>query len=255
MIIKLFKRRLMAMPPKPECRAMESIASEDDFERGPSELALRLSRRYRLARLNPSKAGPLNSPDHVKLVYSWLLQQVIAARGALSRIQGIPGVQVDPELTRAVDLVMQKRVEIYAATPLFFEECEGLTNSIVRYASELTRQHEDRAALRRAQVRLSEERNPAGPFSPSGLRGARAGLWAAKRSVDAKLRLDNERRIVQARAAMRAAADLVDDKFKLTTMVPDYFEFPAEDFEDLGDEEGRSGRSGPELRPRPRSRM
>lgn len=248
MIINSLATRPVGSPPL----LAASPHADEDFvatELSPSKVALRLSRRYRLARLNPTKKDVLSAPAHAQLVYRWLLKQVLVSRGALQSVQEIPGISVDPHLTYAVDLTMQKRVEVYAATPFFFEEGEALTRSIADYADALRSQHQRAYELHRAMATLSEAQNESGRPGSRDLMRARKAVRRARALMGAEALRTSDQRLLEAKSRMRHAAALIEHRFKLTTMLPDYLDIPPEDSEGVDDIQRKSSSCQQQLRP------
>jgi hypothetical protein len=185
--------------------------------RGPSATALHLSRVARLGRAQGKGSDVLNS--EAKVVEEWLASQQEAAKAALASLQSIAGLDLEPELRRAMETAGRRRVGVYGSKLFFFEDSEALTTSIVEYAAAIAHPHAVREKLRRAESKLSVESTPDGTAkSHARLVSAKRALAKAREAVSKSAQAASHRRIAEARAVMVACTEAIERDYYVTPL-------------------------------------
>ena len=184
-------------------------------QHGPSATALHLGRVARLGRAQGKDAGVLNS--EAKLIEEWLTAQQEAARSALESLQSA-GVQIEPELKRAMETAARRRVGVYGTKRFFFEDSEVLTASIIDYARAIRAPHEKEDRVRRAASTLSMVEVDGTAPSHAQLSSAKRALARARAALSRSAKAADQRQIAQARAAMVEAADAMERDYYVTPL-------------------------------------
>lgn len=183
---------------------------------GPSATALHLARVARLSKAQGKDADVLNT--EAQLIEEWLATQQEAARAALESLQAISGLQVEPELKRAMETAGRRRVGVYASKRFFFEDSEVLTTAIVDYVNAIRHPTEKCDQLRRAASALSMVENDATAKSYARLSSAKRALAKAREAVSRSAQAADYRRIDEARTVMMAATDAMERDYYVTPL-------------------------------------
>ena len=183
--------------------------------RGPSATALHLGRVARLGRSQGRDADVLNS--EAALIEEWLAAQQEAAKSALESLQSI-GVQIEPELKRAMETAARRRVGVYGTKRFFFDDSEVLTGSIVDYAKAMRHPRDKEDELRRAASVLSMVEIDGTSQSHARLSSAKRALARARDAVCRSARAADHRKITQARADMVDATEAMERDYYVTPL-------------------------------------
>lgn len=233
----------------PRLRLSKSMIRRQSWPResSTSPMGLRLSKAARDSRGKGGSGGVF--PAQPELAEGWLDTQLAATQAAIEALQVIPGIQLEPEFTTAVDALNLRRLDAHGGLPDFYEETEALTRAVRDYAVAMRDPHDARVALARARARFSEAESEPGRFRAARIRSAQRVLTRAKRGVSMVAKASQDQAIRKARQAM------VDASFRLAKAFPvGEVEVAEPDGEEVAGEMLPDS-TLMEMRPRPRMRL
>ncbi len=184
--------------------------------RMPSTTALQLGRLMRIGKAQGKDAEVLNA--EARLIEEWLVAQNEASRAALASLQAIVGLQLEPQLKRAVEVAQRRRIGIYGTKRFFFEDSEALTGAIEEYAAAILHPHQMREEVRRALARRSEVIVDGKQRGHARLVSATRALARARLATNKIARNAFELRIKEARAVMVAATEAMERDYYVTPL-------------------------------------
>ena len=216
-------------------------------ESSTSPMGLRLSKAVRDARRQGASGCAF--PAQPEIVEGWLATQHAAVQAAVEAVQAIPGIQLEPEFTTAMETLHVRRIDDHGSHPDVYDETEALTRAIRDYAVAMRDPHDARVALGRARARFSEAESEPGRFRAARIRSAQRRLSRAKKGVSMAAKAHQERTIREARQAMVEASERLAGAFPAAPKVTQESEM------DDGVGEMLPDSTLVELRPRPRMRL
>lgn len=182
--------------------------------RGPSTVALHLSRLVRIAKASGKGAEVLNAEAEV--IEGWIRVQNEAAKAALDSLLALPGLRPEPELTSAIATLCRRRVEVYGMKLFYFEDTETLTHAITDYAKAMRRPHDNRDRDQALRAKISvEARESQGRWSAK-MAKLRRERWQAREALSKAAKRDDERQINACRTTMTEARDHIEKNYYIT---------------------------------------
>ena len=216
-------------------------------ETGPSQMGLRLSKAARQVSSLPRKPEVL--PAHPEFVEGWFDTQQAAAQAAVEALQAIPGIQLEPKFTAALETLRTRRIDDHGNQPDLYEDTEALTRAVRDYAVAMRDPHDARVALGRARAKHSEAESTPCRFHAARIRSAQRVLSRAKKGVSMVAKTHQEKQIREARHAMIEGALRLMKAFPMGSI-----EAPEPEIEEVMGETLPDS-TAVELRPRPRMRL